>query len=93
VNGWTVDLHPIAEKELQALDEGPKAAAFELIADLRELGPVLVPSIRIRAYHATWRARFHHDRYRMVYQVSPTRKRIFVTRIKPRPTAYDGMKH
>jgi hypothetical protein len=53
----------------------------------------LVEAIRMRGYVETWRVRFHHDAYRMVYQVSRTRRHIVVTRMRPRPIAYEGMKH
>jgi mRNA-degrading endonuclease RelE of RelBE toxin-antitoxin system len=46
----------------------------------------------MRGYPDTWKIRFHHDDYRMIYQVSRRQKRIIVKRMRPRPIAYDGMK-
>jgi mRNA-degrading endonuclease RelE of RelBE toxin-antitoxin system len=90
VTGWTVELRPAARK-YRELDEGPKRDAAELLADLEE-DPTLVPAIELRANPGTWRVRFHHDRYRMIYRVARAQKRIIVTRIHPRPTAYEGMR-
>jgi mRNA-degrading endonuclease RelE of RelBE toxin-antitoxin system len=91
VNGWQVELTPSARRELRHLEDGPRQAALELIADLAE-DPALVPAIELDANPNNWRARFHHDRCRMVYQISSSRKHILVTRIRPRPTAYESMK-
>jgi mRNA-degrading endonuclease RelE of RelBE toxin-antitoxin system len=60
--------------------------------DLRE-DPSVVPAIELRRNPGTWRARFHHDRFRIVYQILKAQKLIIVRRIRPRPTAYIGMKH
>jgi mRNA-degrading endonuclease RelE of RelBE toxin-antitoxin system len=92
VNRWTVELRPSAKKEFRQLDEGPKQAASELILDLEEDGPAHVPAIQLRNQPAVWRARFHHDRYRMIYQVAKAQRRIIVKRIRLRPVAYEGMK-
>jgi len=89
VNGWKVELRKSAQRELRQLEDGPQRAAEELLQDLAE-DPTLVPAIEMRGN--TYRARFHHDRYRMVYQVSKARKHILVARIRARPLAYKGMK-
>jgi mRNA-degrading endonuclease RelE of RelBE toxin-antitoxin system len=93
VNGWNVELRPLARRQLRLLPEGPRQAALDVFDELRELGPALVEAIRMRGYVETWRVRFHHDAYRMVYQVSRTRRHTVVTRMRPRPIAYEGMKH
>jgi len=91
VIGWTIELRKSAQRELRQLEDGPKRAAEELLQDLAE-GPTLVTAIEMRGNPGVWRARFHHERYRMIYQISRGRKHILVTRIRPRPTAYEGMK-
>jgi len=91
VNGWKVELRKSAQRELRQLEDGPQRAAEELLQDLAE-DPTLVPAIEMRGNPDTCRARFHHDRYRMVYQVSKARKHILVARIRARPVAYKGMK-
>jgi len=90
VSGWKVELTPTAQREFRQLDDGPQRSAAELIADLAE-DPTLTPAIELRGKPDTWRARFHNDRYRMIYQVSRGRKHILVTRIRPRSTAYEGV--
>ncbi len=89
---WTVKISPVASKAYKNLEEGPKRDAAELLSDLEE-DPTQVRAIELRANPGTWRVRFHHDRYRMIYQISKARKCIFVIRIRPRPTAYLGMKN
>lgn len=91
MSGWTVELSKSAQREFRHLDEGPKRDAAELPEDLREQGP-LVPALELTANPDNWRVRFHHDRYRIIYQISRSRKHILVTRIRPRPTAYEGIK-
>ena len=91
MNGWEVELTPSAQREFRQLDDGPQQSAGELIADLAE-DPALTPAVELRGKPDTWRARFHNDRYSVIYQISRSRKHILVTRIRPRPTAYEGMK-
>lgn len=91
MKGWTVQLRPVARREYRRLDSGPKQAASELIEDLME-DPAQVPALEMRGMPGTWRARFHHDGYRMIYQISKAEKRVIVTAIRPRSTAYDGLK-
>jgi mRNA-degrading endonuclease RelE of RelBE toxin-antitoxin system len=92
VNGWTIELSKSARREFRLLDEGAKQDAMEILQDLAEEGPVVVPAIELKKYPDAWRARFHHERFRIVYLVSRTRKRIVVIRIRPRPIAYVGLK-
>ena len=92
MNSWTVRLDKPAQKEFRNLEEGPKRDVSELMQDLAE-DPSLVPAIELRHNPDVWRARFHHDRFRIVYQISRQQKLILVKRIRPRPTAYDRMKH
>jgi mRNA-degrading endonuclease RelE of RelBE toxin-antitoxin system len=89
--GWKVELSNSARRELRQLDDGSRQAAAELLEELAE-DPALVHAIELRGKPDTWRARFHHDRYRMIYQISKGRRHIRVTRIRARPTAYEGMK-
>jgi mRNA-degrading endonuclease RelE of RelBE toxin-antitoxin system len=93
LTAWTVELTAKARREYRLLDEGTKQAAVELLQDLAEEGPLMIPAIELRGNPDTWRVRFNGERYRMLYMVSRSRKRILVIRIRPRPTAYDGMKN
>ena len=90
MNSWSLELRPSARKDLRQLEDGPRQAAIDLLEDLAE-DPTLVPAIELRASPQIWRARFHGD-YRMIYQIAKAAKRIIVKRIRPRPTAYKGMK-
>lgn len=92
MNGWQVEVTPSAQRELrQLLEDGPRQAALELIEDLAE-EPAMIPALELDANPGNWRVRFHHDRYRMISQISRSRKHILVTRIRPRPIAYESMK-
>ena len=93
MNGWAIELRQSAQRELRLLEDGPRQAAIDLLEDLRDLGPILVSAIQLRAHKDVWRACFHDDRYRMIYQVAKGQKRIIVLRIRIRSTAYKGMKH
>ena len=88
---WTVELRPGARRACRQLEDGPRQAASELIQDLTE-DPALVSALEMRGMPNTWRARFHHVRYRMIYQISKAEKRIVVTYIRIRPIAYLGLK-
>ena len=82
---------PSADRDLRRLDDGPQRDAIELIDDLSE-DPSLVSAIELRGHPGIWRVRFHHDRCRMIYQITKSQRRILVMRIRYRPTAYEGMK-
>ena len=92
MNGWRVILSKTARRDFRQLEDGPKQAATELLEDLAE-DPALTPASELRGYAGYFKARFHHDLYRMVYQIAKNQRRILVTRIRPRPIAYQGMKH
>lgn len=92
MNRWKIELTKSALKEFRQLSEGVKREAAELFEDLVE-DPAIVPSIEMRGHKNMWRSRFYSDRYRMVYRILKAEKRIRVIRIRPRSTAYDGMKH
>ena len=68
VNGWKVELRHPPRREFRQLEDGPKRAAEELLQDPAEQVPRSSRQSSCAAH--TYRARFHHDRYRMVYQVS-----------------------
>jgi mRNA-degrading endonuclease RelE of RelBE toxin-antitoxin system len=93
MNAWAVELSLSAQRELRLLEDGPRQAATDLLEDLRELGPTVASAIQLRAHKDVWRARFHNDRYRIIYQVANGQKRIIVKRIRIRNIAYKNMKH
>lgn len=47
-----------------------------------------IPLVRHPGYY---RCRLVGGNYRMVYRVSPKQRSIYVTRIRPRATAYEGL--
>jgi mRNA-degrading endonuclease RelE of RelBE toxin-antitoxin system len=93
MNGWTIELSKSAQRELRLLEDGPRQAAIDLLEDLRESGPALASAISLRGHKDVWRARFHQERYRMIYRIAKGQKRIVVGRIRIRAVAYKGMRH
>ncbi|MDP9170444.1 MAG: type II toxin-antitoxin system RelE/ParE family toxin [Acidobacteriota bacterium] len=87
MNGWVIKFTPAARRDFRQLSPGPKQAASEILQDLEEDGPTLVPAMRMRGLPDTWKARFFNDACRMVYRVAKGQKRILVERIRPRSTA------
>ena len=90
MNGWTVEILSSARKDLRQLDDGPQQDATALLEELAE-DPMLAQPLEMRGKPNTWRVRFHGD-YRLIYQIAKAQKRIIVLRIRPRSTAYEGMK-
>lgn len=88
---WTVRLTKSALREFRKLPEDAKLDVLDLLEDLKA-GPDEVSAIELQHYPRTRRARFHHDSHRIIYEVSKSKKLILVIRIRPRPTAYEGMK-
>lgn len=89
---WMLEVRPAARRAFRRLDDGPKRDAAELLQDLAE-DPTQVAASEMRHYQNTWKARFYHGQYRIVYQLAKSKKRVIVIRIGPRSTAYDGMKN
>ena len=65
--------------------------AVRAIFELAE-NPFLAGSIALRGYTNLYRVRFWHGRFRMVYHVSEKQRKVVVTRVRPRGTAYIGMR-
>ncbi len=93
MSDWRVELRPAARKDQRQLEDGPRRSAAFILEELAEEGPELSGAIPMRGYNDTWRVRFHNERFRMVYRVIRSRKVIAVLRIRPRSTAYEGLKH
>jgi mRNA-degrading endonuclease RelE of RelBE toxin-antitoxin system len=89
---WSVELRPAARKEYRQLEDGPRRSAAFMLAELAEEGPFLTGAIPMRGYDDTWRVRFHNERFRLIYRVYESRQRISVLRIRPRASAYRGMR-
>jgi len=81
VSLWKTELSPAAQRDYRKLDRQLKQEALQRIEDLTIDGPALPGAIEMRANPDTWRVRFH--RYRMIYQISRTRKYIRITFASP----------
>lgn len=92
MTSWTVEVKEQAYKDFRKLEDGAREAVLDLIEELETEGPAVYGAIEMRANPDTWRVRFYNERYRMVYQVSRTRKRIRIIRMRLRGVVYKGMK-
>lgn len=90
---WTVLLKPSAQRSLdKLLREAPELwdEAVGMITDFVEDGPDIPGAGPLEDYAGWYRARLSHQ-YRIVYRVSEKQKRIFITRIRHRSDAYQGL--
>lgn len=89
---WKVELTNNADRDLRQLPGGPKREALNIIETLMEEGPDGVSSTEMDHYPGRFKTRFYREAYRFIFDVSAKRKFINVVRIRPRDTAYIGLK-
>jgi mRNA-degrading endonuclease RelE of RelBE toxin-antitoxin system len=92
VNGWQVGFTDDAWSQYRVLPDHVRKEAIEILWELREDGPEIFGAIQLRSNRDTWRVRFDNGRYRMVYEASHRKKRIFVSRMGLRKTVYKGLR-
>jgi mRNA-degrading endonuclease RelE of RelBE toxin-antitoxin system len=88
---WNVQVLPGARRQLRKLDEDARLDADQAIAELTE-EPFPFDSVPMQGYSSLYRVKFHGGRYRVVYQVKPKTRRIFITRVGPRDSVYEGLR-
>ena len=66
--------------------------AIAIIDDLAE-DPFPPDALKMRRYKDRYRIRFGSEAYRLVYQVDERRSVVTILRVRPRPTAYRGMRN
>ncbi len=79
-----------AQDDLDLLDDRIREEAMRAILDLAE-DPFPEGSILLERHTGLYRVRFYREGYRIVYRVSEKQRRVVVTRIRPRGTAYRGL--
>ena len=84
---YRVRLSDDAKLELRGLSPGPRRAVNTILKRLRS-GPDHSVDLLLEDQPDTWRART--GRWRVVFEIEPGRA-IYVTRIRPRETAYEGI--
>jgi mRNA-degrading endonuclease RelE of RelBE toxin-antitoxin system len=92
VNGWQVGFADDALTQYQALPGHVRKEVVEILWELREDGPEIFGAIQLRSNRDTWRVRFGSGRYRMLYEASHRKKRIFISRLELRKNAYNGLR-
>ena len=88
---WKVEFTASARREFKILGAAPKQSAVQVLQDLTE-DAVPATAIPLRGYASMYRIRFYRDRFRLIYWVSEKQRRVIVTRVRPRGTAYIGMR-
>jgi len=87
---WKVEFTRSSRREFKLLESGAKREAAALVEELRE-DPFPIGSEKLRGYHDYYRAKFYRGRYRMIFRVFEGRRRILITRVRPRSIAYSGL--
>ena len=87
---WQVILRGAAEKEFKALPEDEKRDILSVLESMED-GDSPADAQELRRNANTFRAYFFHGHYRIIWKVYPRSRRIIVTRLRPRPTAYSGI--
>ena len=88
---WTIEVVPSANREIRALsNEALKTEALEAMLALRE-DAVPFDAKELRGLPNHYRIPFGGHQYRILYHLSPRKRRIRVLRVRHRSNAYDGL--
>ena len=89
---WRLRLTAAAEREASRLPSARLSEeAGDIIEDLAE-DPFPTGYVKMRRYGDHYRIRFGGDRYRIVYRVNLRQHMITILRVRPRSSAYQGMR-
>jgi mRNA-degrading endonuclease RelE of RelBE toxin-antitoxin system len=91
-SSWSVEFTRAARREFKLLAPPEKESASELILELAE-NPFPFDAVPLRGYQGLYRIRFHQGRFRLIYYVSQKQRKMVVTRLRPRGTAYIGFRN
>lgn len=89
---WRVSLVRDAKAELDALTGRRREEALDVLTDLSE-DPFPPGAVPLRRNNWLWRLRFDSERWRMIYRVDERKRTVAVVRIRPRGTAYKGLRN
>ena len=84
-----VEIPHSVQRELDALPDSVWKEAIQTISDLRE-DPFPEGAHELRGHRDYFRVKFYFDRYRIIYRVSLKQRRVVITRVGIRGTAYIG---
>ena len=88
---WEVELSERAELDYSNLPDDIQQEASELLDELR-WDPFPQGHLQMRRYNDVYRLRMANDRFRVVYRVDRRNRLVKVFRLRPRGTAYAGLK-
>lgn len=89
---WHVSLVRSAKAELDGLPSDLREEAIDAITDLA-VDPFPSGSAPMQRNTWYWRLKFDERRWRIVYRVDEPNRTVTVFRIRPRKTAYQGMRN
>ena len=89
---WRVTIVRSADAELDALKGNLRDEALDVIADLAD-DPFPPDSASMRRNNRCWRLKFDARRWRILYRVDERRRTVTIFRIRPRGTAYKGLRN
>ena len=82
---------PEAEREIDKLPDAARKDAIERIAELRDI-PIPEDALLLDFHDQIYRIYVYKSRYRLIYRVAGKKQRVVVLRVRPRKTAYKGMR-
>jgi mRNA-degrading endonuclease RelE of RelBE toxin-antitoxin system len=88
-SGWDVRLTASAGRELASLSDA-LAEATSLLAEELSENPFPPDAEALKGHRDWYRVPFASG-WRMVYRVSRSNRRVLITRIRPRGSAYEGL--
>ena len=89
---WRLKIPDEADQEIVGLPtEDLQEEALAIIDDLAE-DPFPGDELKMRGYEDQYRIRFGSERYRIVYRVDLKQRVVTILRVRPRSTAYRGMR-
>ena len=88
-NAWDVQSSAGAAREFRKPDDELAEAAAVVFAELGE-DPTPADAVELKSHPGLYRIRFAPG-WRLVYRVSPSRRRVLVMRIQRRETVYSGL--
>ena len=88
MENWDVELPATVRTSIKSIKEPWRAEIIQAITDLAE-DPFPPDSIQLENFDGQYRIRV--GGYRIVYSVSRSKRRVVVTRVRPRQTAYSGL--
>ena len=87
---WKIELLPSAQNEFDALSDAVRDEALAIFSELAE-DPFMETAAPMRGHRNHFRVRFYRDRFRIIFRLSHSQRKVIVIRIRSRNAAtYKG---